>query len=129
MKCGTARSSGSRVSMRNENSMSLNELSAQIHLNAVDHDFWDGDGEHFPEKVLLIHCELSEAVEAWRRDSKVYWKDLVSQKPEGWGVELIDALIRILDLLAGAAPDVDIDEMIAAKMMYNTTRSYKHGGR
>lgn len=46
-------------------------------------------------------------------------------KPEGFSVELADALIRILD----AAPEFefDITWTVAVKMAYNNTRPPKHG--
>jgi hypothetical protein len=50
-------------------------------------------------------------------------------KPEGWAVELVDALIRILDTLHGGDLDhpVDIDHILELKMKYNESRPYKHG--
>lgn len=46
-------------------------------------------------------------------------------KPEGFGVELADAVIRIADLayLTG----IDLEALIREKHQYNATRPYKHG--
>lgn len=46
-------------------------------------------------------------------------------KPEGFGVELADAVIRIADLayLTG----VDLGALVLEKMTYNATRPHKHG--
>lgn len=47
-------------------------------------------------------------------------------KPEGVDVELIDALIRLLDLLGSRGTDVD--ELLKQKLAYNREgRGYRHG--
>lgn len=69
-----------------------------------------------PEKLLLIHSEVSEACEAHR-------KNLMDDKlPDRHGleVELADAAIRIFDL-AGAL-GLDLGGAMAAKLSYNATR-------
>lgn len=58
---------------------------------------WHNDGRDFHDYIALMHCELSEAVEAFRVDqdfTKVYY---VNGKPEGVPIELADLLIRIAD--------------------------------
>lgn len=72
--------------------------------------------EVVPTKLCLIHSEISEAMEAHR-------KDLMDDKlphRKGIEVELADAVIRIMDL-AGAL-DLDIGGAIAEKMAYNAQR-------
>ena len=49
----------------------------------------------------------------------------VKAKPEGVAVELVDALLRILDQLGYMR--VDIDGLVAEKMSYNADRPIKHG--
>lgn len=74
--------------------------------------------------IALIHSELSEALEAIRHgnppDDKI---------PEftGLDAELADAVIRIHDM-AGAY-GLRVGEAIEAKMKFNHTREYKHGGK
>lgn len=46
-------------------------------------------------------------------------------KPEGFGIELADAVIRIAHL-AGAC-GLDLEGLIATKLAYNATRPHKHG--
>ena len=68
------------------------------------------------EKLALIHSEVSEAMEASR-------KNLMDDKlphRKGIEVELADAVIRILDL-AGAL-ELDLAGAIQEKLMYNQTR-------
>lgn len=103
---------------------SLNELATEIHLIAKDHGWWETN-RNFGEMIALIHSELSEALEAHRNhELAIHYKD---KKPEGWAVELIDCIIRILDTLR--AGGCDIDDLIKAKIEYNKTRPYKHGGK
>lgn len=102
----------------------LNRFAIRVHENAREHGWWDEprtDGEI----VALIHSELSEALEEMR-DGKppIYIED---GKPKGVGVELADAIIRILDYCAAA--DIDIERAIYIKHQYNKTRPYKHGGK
>ena len=103
---------------------SLNELSAKVHQTAVEHGWWEDEDYNFGEKLALIHSEVSEALEAWRETDEPWYGD---GKPEGWGIELIDAVIRILDLMG--VEDLDIDLLMQVKMDYNGTRPYKHGGK
>lgn len=48
-------------------------------------------------------------------------------KPEGFGVELADAIIRIADLARRL--EIDLDGLVRLKMDYNKTRPHMHGGR
>lgn len=76
---------------------------------------------NFGEKIALIHSELSEALEANR-------KNLQSDHLPGLDgefEELADAVIRIFDL-AGAW-DCDLSSVILMKLKFNLTRGYKHG--
>lgn len=102
----------------------LNDLARDIHENAVMHGWWV-ERRKFPEIVALCHCELSEAMEAYRNaEPLAYVKD---GKPEGIAVEMIDCMIRILDWCA--SENIDIDKLLMAKHEYNKGRPYKHGGK
>lgn len=70
-----------------------------------------------PQKLLLIHSEISEACEADRKNLK----DSHLPHRDGIEVELADAAIRIFDL-AGAL-GYDLGAAIAEKMAYNATRT------
>jgi NTP pyrophosphatase (non-canonical NTP hydrolase) len=104
---------------------SLNALAAEIHQTAKEKGWWEDDSRSFGVQLALMHSELSEALEAWREHHS--WFYLQDGKPEGIGVELVDCIIRILDTLQ--ANSVDIDVVIRAKMDYNKTRPWKHGGK
>ena len=48
-------------------------------------------------------------------------------KPEGEAVELVDAVIRIMDYFGYRG--WDMEQVIEAKMEYNETRSYRHDNK
>ena len=73
------------------------------------------------QAIALMHSELSEALEADRKD---LMDDKLTHR-KGLEVELADAVIRIMDFTQGK--DMDLDNTIAEKRAYNTTRPYLHG--
>lgn len=81
-------------------------------------------------KLLLAIGELSEAHEELRAGHEpgaVYYNPDNPDKPEGFGIELADALIRTLDI--AAETNIDAEECMTIKHEYNGTRPYKHGKR
>lgn len=108
--------------------MYINELAERIHTMAIEHGWWDNPDspEEWALKILLIHSELSEAVEELREPVPMAeYYAAPDAKPSGWAVEIADAIIRSLDLLAAA--HVDIDDIINTKMKYNADRPHRHG--
>lgn len=71
----------------------------------------------------MIHEEIGEATKAWRKDADD--KDLPQFKGEE--VELADAIIRIMSM--SAAKKLRVAEALVAKMEFNKTREYRHGGK
>lgn len=108
--------------------MTLKELQKDVHQNAIDHGWWDGEQRTFGELIALCHSELSEALEELRNGHapKSYYMSF-GGKPEGVGPELADTVIRILDMCGHYG--IDLDEMIHLKHAYNKTRDYRHGGK
>ena len=120
----------------------LNKLSKEIHQNARDKGWYD-DERSFGDVCSLIHSEVSEAFEEYRNGKEVgetYYKcdmnnnncggvcdTCTLKKPEGVPSELADVIIRVLDYCG--AEEIDIDEIVRIKMKFNSTRSYKHGGK
>jgi NTP pyrophosphatase (non-canonical NTP hydrolase) len=135
--------------------MKLNKIRDRIHENAVNKGFYQVENEidqigvdnrtaikhaYFAQKIALICSELSDALEA---DRKNYHADLVefgehelyddTQYKDYFDCavkntvedELADAIIRILDLCGWLR--IDIETHISLKMKYNELREYKHG--
>jgi len=103
--------------------MTIGKLQEKVHRIAVEHGWWDNE-RSVGEALMLIVTELSEAMEAYREGNPE------SDKIPGYSKleeELADAIIRILDFAGGNG--FDIEEAIAAKMPYNETRPYRHGGK
>jgi NTP pyrophosphatase (non-canonical NTP hydrolase) len=75
--------------------------------------------------MALVHSEISEAVEELRRGTPMVDYPGKGGKPEGYGVELADAMIRIMDFCGSEG--IPIGRLIEKKLKYNMTRPYKHG--
>lgn len=108
---------------------SMKELIKDIHENAKAHG-WHDTERSFGEIIALIHSELSEALEEYRKDhyeNEIYYDTANPGKPEGIPVELADVIIRIFDYCEHAG--IDIEYAIKLKHEYNKTRPYRHGGK
>lgn len=102
----------------------INRLASLIRYCIYEHGFSKPEPANVPEKLMLTVSELSEALEFARSDRwELFYHE--SGKPDGFGIELADAIIRILDMCA--AMDIDIAALLAIKMAYNESRPHKHG--
>ncbi len=107
---------------------SLNTLADEIYENNVRHGFTAQAGEetNIDRHLMLIVGEVAEAQEELRSGHgvhEVYYRE--DGKPEGFGMEIADAIIRALGLAAEL--ELDIDALVRDKMSFNETRPYKHG--
>lgn len=113
-------------------SPTINEIVEVIHETAIDHGWWEPNQDGYKrtrgESIALMHSELSEALEEIRLPDGMPLR-FEGFKPEGWAIELLDCVIRILDFIRQEAPDLDIERALLAKMEYNRTRPYRHGGK
>jgi NTP pyrophosphatase (non-canonical NTP hydrolase) len=73
------------------------------------------------EKLLLVVTELSEGVEAIRKNLQ---SDHLENR-SGIEEEVADTIIRLLDFCGGTG--VKIGEVIFEKLEYNRSREFKHG--
>lgn len=101
----------------------LNTLAASIHSDNVDAGWWTDLQTGLPkdrnvgELLCLVHSEISEAMEGYRKDLQ---DDKLPHRSM-FEVELADALMRILDI-AGRY-NLDLDGAMAEKRAYNKNRS------
>lgn len=82
---------------------------------------------NIPEMLALIHSEVSEALEEYRKGRMGVYYNAGSGKPEGFPIEMADALIRIGDLMRYLKYDTNY--VVNLKHKYNATRPHRHGGK
>ncbi len=107
----------------------INEWVEEAHQLSKSKGWYDGGERNIGEMIALIHSEASEALEEVRSGkslTEVYYNE-GSKKPEGFGVEIADVVIRIMDLCKYTG--VDLEKMIELKHAYNKTRPHKHGNK
>lgn len=98
-------------------------LAERVHRSAVAHGFGNIE-QNDGELIALMHSELSEALEAIRHGNP---PDKHIPEFAGTDAEFADTVIRIMqyDAMRGG----QVSEAILAKIAYNETRPFKHGGK
>lgn len=107
--------------------MTISEWQKKVHKLAIEKGWYQEKREPLG-LICLIHSELSEGVEEYRKrgiDQVPYFPN--GTKPEGFSVEIADAIIRILDMCEYL--NIDIEHAIEVKHEYNKTREHRHGGK
>ncbi len=104
----------------------MDRLAEMVHQTTRGKGFWDHEDTMLgnadmvpnpsivPEKLALIHSEVSEALEAFR-----------AKKTGDFEEELADTIIRVLDLAAYMGFSMDMS--VRAKMQVNEERVHLHG--
>lgn len=117
----------------------LNQMAKELHQKAKNKGFWD-ERRELGTLLMLIVSELSEALEADRKDFKAdiagfeydtnqkdgefkyAFEDYIKDTFED---EIADVFIRLFDLVGYL--NLDIEKHIRMKMEYNQEREYRHG--
>lgn len=108
----------------------LDEIARVLHGTAKNKGFWDGfhyddSFTFYASKLALVHSEVTEVLEAIRKDKGD--QEVVE--------ELADVIIRTLDLYEGliATGEIDssisLDKVLYDKSLYNMARPERHGVR
>ena len=103
----------------------LDALAAILHETAIEKGFWDGkkDYDKIGNKLALVHSEVTEILEAIRKD----------QGSEKVVEEIADTIIRLLDLYAAMRNEEfilhSLDDVLQNKMDKNKLRPSLHGNR
>jgi len=105
--------------------MNINETVKEV-FEIAKSKGWHEKQNPIPEMLMLMVCEISEAMEEYRDASKPYLY-FVDGKPEGIQIELADTVIRIMDMFG--VMKWDLESAIRTKIEFNKNRSYKHGGK
>lgn len=135
--------------------MTITDLVKNAHQNAVEHGFWDDPPEFGTSIALIhselsealeevragrpavyhpcnaggVCCEDDGSAECgsrvWNPNTPEIFCKAKSKKPEGYAIELADAVIRIADLCGYL--EIDLEAAIREKMEYNASRPFKHG--
>lgn len=117
----------------------LNKLSKQLHDFQIEAGFTDAN---VVQRLMLVHSEISEAFEAFRKDKyanleefeSMFFVDEIHFKMAFEGFikdtiedELADSVIRLLAICG--ENNINIERHIKLKMKYNELRGYKYGGK
>jgi NTP pyrophosphatase (non-canonical NTP hydrolase) len=84
--------------------------------NVTTPDSWADEAYKVPAVLALIHSEVSEALEAFRKDD-----------PENFAEEMADVVIRVLDCTHGLG--IDLGMAVLEKLEVNRGRGHRHGGK
>lgn len=133
-------STGRSNTMLAEVPAGINALACEIFERNVEKGFYEKP-KNIAEMLCLIHSEVSEALEADRKDKYASfenitfincWKedaDFIKnyfEKVKGtFEEEMADIFIRVLDLCAYKG--INIEQHVRAKMRYNLSREKYHG--
>lgn len=130
--------------------LTISKLVEEAYDHAATSGFWDASHvrsyaqaasfmtndvcREISSRLMLIVSEAAEAMEDARSNpvaafmpSSNLLPDLngVRHKPEGFGSELADIVIRVADLAGGMG--LDLEQEIRAKLEHNKTRPRMHG--
>ena len=113
---------------------SIREWQREVYLLAEKKGWHPPHVDHqarIPERLCLVHSEVSEALEAFREGHiATHYPHVTAHgqgKPEGLASELADVVIRVMDMCEPLG--IDLEWEIERKHAFNKTRSHRHGGK
>lgn len=80
---------------------------------------WHEESRPFEADIALLHSEVSEMFEWWRKGFEVDSPEIAE--------EMADVFIRLVDTADRAG--VELDQAIILKMEKNKAREHRHGGK
>lgn len=101
----------------------LDQQAQNFEINKA-HGFEEDQDFNFGEKLALVHGELSEALEYYRKGNTP--SDHI---PEFSGVEeeFADVIIRLMNI--AERMNLRVPQAMLAKQGFNANRPFKHGGK
>ena len=100
-------------------------MARRVHLIAKNKGFWDGDVTYdkLGNKLALVHSEVTETLEAIRKD----------QGSEKTVEEMADVIIRLVDvyqaMINTGQVEHSLDNILEKKIMKNMERPALHGNK
>jgi NTP pyrophosphatase (non-canonical NTP hydrolase) len=103
----------------------LSDMVTRVFAVNVANGWNQGDRNPLEDCMLLV-TEVAEMAEAYR-DSMMDTTINENGKPEGFGSECADVLIRLLDTCQRY--NVNLHAEFERKLAHNATRGHRHGGK